>query len=81
VKKARTAEDMRRKGSFLRRFYGRNKLGPLKDRHGEPTRYAKAAHAWGELIPKTKADVKRLARKGLKLLEQYRKKRKTSRTP
>ena len=37
VKKAESAEELRRKGSFLRRFYGRKKISPLKDRRGEPT--------------------------------------------
>jgi hypothetical protein len=44
----KSVEDMRRKGSFLRRFYGRKKINPLEDRHGQPMRYAKAAQAWGE---------------------------------
>lgn len=70
VKKVRTAEDERRKGSFLRRFYGRSTISPLTDKKGEPTRYAKAAAAWGEKVPKTQADVDRLARKGTKLLDQ-----------
>lgn len=70
VKRAKSREDMRRKGSFLRRFYGRKKTSPLTNKKGEPTRYAKAAHAWGEPVPKNQADVKRLARKGSTLLER-----------
>lgn len=66
----KTPEEARRKGSFLKRFYGRKQPSPLTDEHGEPTRYAKAAHAWGEKVPKTDADVQRLARKGDRLLEQ-----------
>ncbi|HET6675499.1 MAG TPA: DUF6321 domain-containing protein [Nitrospiraceae bacterium] len=73
VKKVTSPEDMRRKGSFLRRFYGRKKIGPLRDSHGEPTRYAKAAHAWGEPVPKNRTDVKRLAMKGERLLNRHRK--------
>ena len=73
VKKVKSAEDMRRKGSFLRRFYGRNTISPLLDRHGQPTRFAKAAHAWGEPVPKNRTDVKRLAMKGAQLLKRYRK--------
>jgi len=76
VKKAESVDEMRRKGSFLRRFYGRRKISPLQDRNGEPTRYAKAAHAWGEPVPKDRADVKQLARKGELLLERYRKRQK-----
>jgi len=40
--KPRTAEDFRRKGSFLVRFYT-NPAGPLVNEKGEPTRLAKAA--------------------------------------
>ena len=72
VKRVRGPEDMKRKGSFLRRHYGKKTTSPLRDDHGEPTRYAKQAHAWGEPVPKTQADVKKLARKGEQLLERYR---------
>jgi hypothetical protein len=65
-----TPEEMKRKGSFLRRHYA-NLRGPLQDENGEPTRLALQAQAWGERAPKTKADVKKLADKGLKLLERY----------
>jgi len=75
VKKVKSVEDMRRKGSFLRRFYGRKKISALQDSHGKPTRYAKAAHAWGEPVPKTKNAVKRLALKGTQLLRRYWKQR------
>lgn len=71
VKTARNATEWRRKGSFLRRFYGRKKLSPLVDAHGEPTRFAKAAHAWGEPVPRTAAAARRLAKKGERLLERY----------
>lgn len=70
--KADTPEKMRRKGSFLRRHYA-NLRGPLKDSEGEPTRLALQAQAWGEKAPKTKADAKKLAQKGERLLERYRK--------
>jgi Domain of unknown function (DUF6321) len=63
-----SAEDMRRKGSFLRRHYGLKNPFKLVDEHGNPTRYALQAQAWGERLPKTSADVKRLAEKGSKLL-------------
>ena len=37
--------EMRRKGSWATRFYGRKKLPPLVDKHGRPTRHALSAHA------------------------------------
>ena len=76
VKTIKSTEDLRRKGSFLRRFYGRKKISPLQDRQGRPTRFAKAAHAWGEPVPKDHAAVKRLAKKGERLLAQYRREQK-----
>ena len=69
---ADTPEKMRRKGSFLARFYGRDELPPLTKPNGEPTRYALAAHAWGEPVPTTTAAVRKLAAKGRRLLERYR---------
>ncbi len=63
-------EDMKRKGSFLRRHFA-NPRGPLVDAKGRPTRLALSAHAWGERVPKSDADVERLARKGTRLLEKY----------
>lgn len=62
-----TTEEMRRKGSFLRRHYA-NPRGPLQDTQGNPTRLALQAQAWGERAPRTDADVQRLANKGTKLL-------------
>lgn len=67
---ADTPEKMRRKGSFLRRHFA-NPAGPMTDGDGEPTRLALSAHAWGEPVPKTMADAKKLAAKGTKLLGQY----------
>ena len=67
-----TATDMRRKGSWAVRFYGRAKLPPLVDRNGEPTRHALSAHAWGEPVPKTAAAARRIAAKGERLLARYR---------
>jgi Domain of unknown function (DUF6321) len=69
---ADTPEKMRRKGSFLRRHYATLR-GPLLDEHGEPTRLALQAQAWGEPAPKTEAAAKKLADKGSVLLERYRK--------
>jgi hypothetical protein len=65
-----TPDEMRRKGSFLRRHFA-NPRGPMKDEEGEPTRLALSARAWGEPVPKTMADAKKLAAKGSRLLEKY----------
>ena len=65
-------DEMRRKGSFLRRHFA-NLRGPLKDDDGQPTRLALSAHAWGEPVPKTPAAAARLAQKGTRLLERYQK--------
>jgi uncharacterized protein DUF6321 len=65
-----TPDEMRRKGSFLRHHFA-NPRGPMKDEEGEPTRLALSAHAWGEPVPKTMADAKKLAAKGARLLEKY----------
>ena len=67
-----TPSDMRRKGSWAVRFYGRTKLPPLVDAKGKPTRHALSAHAWGEPVPKTVAAARRIAAKGERLLERYR---------
>jgi hypothetical protein len=69
--RADTPEKMRRKGSYLRRFFGRAKLPPLKNTEGKPTRFALSAHAWGEPIPGTEAAARRLAQKGERLLARY----------
>lgn len=62
--------DLRRKGSFLTRFYT-NPKGPLVDEKGRPTRLALAARAWGEPVPKTAQSAARLAAKGRTLLKKY----------
>ena len=67
-----TPQEMRRKGSWAVRFYGRAKLPPLVDARGRPTRHALSAHAWGEPVPKTVAAARRIAAKGERLLERYR---------
>jgi hypothetical protein len=38
-----TPQDMRRKGSWAVRFYGRDPLPPLQNTKGEPTRFALCA--------------------------------------
>lgn len=67
---ADTPEKMRRKGSFLRRHYA-GPAKPLTKPNGEPTRHALQARAWGEPLPKTQADVRKLAAKGQRLLDRY----------
>lgn len=76
VRKARgemSPEDMRRKGSWAVRFYGRKgKLPPLRTSEGKPTRFALTAAAWGEPVPRTVAAARRIAAKGRRLLAAYR---------
>lgn len=67
---ADTPEKMLRKGSFLRRHYA-NPPGPVVDDKGQPTRQALEAAAWGEPVPKSEGDEKKLAEKGSELLERY----------
>lgn len=73
-----TPSEMRRKGSWAVRFYGRAKLPPLVDADGRPTRHALSAHAWGEPVPKTVAAARKIAAKGERLLERYRKTKKAA---
>jgi hypothetical protein len=67
---ADTPEKKRRKGSFLRRHFA-SPRGPM-EKDGEPTRLALSAQAWGEPLPHTASDAKRLASKGANLLDRYR---------
>lgn len=70
---AMTPQEMRRKGSWAVRFYGRSgELPALRDKHGRPTRFALTARAWGEPVPKKIAAARRIADKGRRLLERYR---------
>jgi hypothetical protein len=66
---ADTPQKKRRKGSFLTRHFTSPRGPVVKD--GKPTRQALQAAAWGEPVPKTAADEKKLAAKGRKLLEDY----------
>ncbi len=68
---ANTPEKMRRKGSFLTRFFT-NPSGPMKDSKGRPTRLALSARAWGEPVPQNAEDAAALAAKGRRLLERYK---------
>ena len=74
---ANTPEKMRRKGSFLTRFFT-NPSGPMKDEKGRPTRLALSAAAWGEPVPQNRSDAAKLAAKGRRLLERYAKIKKKS---
>jgi HK97 family phage prohead protease len=67
---ADTPEKMRRKGSFLTRFFT-NPSGPMKDDNGKPTRLALSAAAWGEPVPQDRSDAAALAAKGRRMLERY----------
>ena len=66
----RNAEEKKRKGSFLTRHFTTPPGPVVKD--GEPTRQALQAAAWGEPVPKTEADEKKLAAKGRKLLAEVK---------
>lgn len=74
---ANTPEKMRRKGSFLTRFFT-NPSGPMVDEKGRATRLALSAAAWGEPVPKNMQDAAKLAAKGRRLLERYAKTKKKS---
>ncbi len=67
---ADTPEKMRRKGSFLTRFFT-NPSGPMKDEKGRPTRLALSAAAWGEPVPQDMESAAKLAEKGRRLLKRY----------
>ena len=71
-----TTEEMRRKGSWAVRFYGRSgTLPPLQDKHGKPTRFALTAAAWGEPVPRTVAAARKIAAKGKRLLGHAKKRK------
>jgi hypothetical protein len=69
-----TAVEMRRKGSWAVRFYGRSgPLPPLQDKQGKPTRFALTAAAWGEPVPKNAQAARSIATRGRRLLERAKK--------
>ena len=68
---AKTPEQLRRKGSYLRRFFAKSPIPPLKLPNGKPSRFALSAAAWGEPVPTSAAAVRRLAAKGEALLKRY----------
>jgi hypothetical protein len=65
-----SVQDMKRKGSWARRFYGQSPLPPLKKPNGEPTRLALTARAWGEPVPQNEQQARAIAAKGTRLLER-----------
>ncbi len=65
---ADTPEKKKRKGSFLTRHFTTPPGPVVKD--GKPTRQALQAAAWGEPVPQTEADEKKLAAKGRQLLAE-----------
>jgi hypothetical protein len=67
-----TPEEMRRKGAWATRFYGRQgALPPLTKPDGSPTRFALTARAWGEPVPRSVGAARKIAAKGRRLLERY----------
>ncbi len=78
---ADSPEKQQRKGSFLRRHFANENAGPLEDEKGKPTRHALSAAAWGEPVPKSPADVKKLAAKGTELLDQYHESKSNEKAP
>lgn len=75
-----TPSEMRRKGSWAVRFYGRRgRLPPLTDAKGKPTRFALTASAWGEPVPRTIKAARRIAAKGRRLLAAYERTRRKTR--
>lgn len=68
-----TPEEMKRKGSWASRFYGRKGPLPPLMKDGKPTRFALTAAAWGEPVPKTEAAARQIAAKGRRLLEEAKK--------
>jgi Domain of unknown function (DUF6321) len=64
-------QDMRRKGSWASRMYGRQNLPPLVKPNGEPTRMALQARAWGEPVPRSPEAARRIGAKGRRLLTRY----------
>ena len=65
-----TPEEMKRKGSWAVRFYGRSGKFPPLQKQGQPTRFALTAAAWGEPVPKTEEAARRIAEKGRRLLDR-----------
>lgn len=75
-----TPTEMKRKGSWAVRFYGRDGTLPPLEKDGEPTRFALTAAAWGEPVPKTASDARRIAAKGRRLLAKAKKAKESKKT-
>lgn len=75
-KTPKTAEEKRRQGSFLTRFYGRSPLPPFKKPNGKPTRFALANNKWNGSTVKNASQAKALYAKGKRLLESAKKMKK-----
>ena len=63
-----TPDEMRRKGSWAVRFYGRSGRLPPLMKDGKPTRFALTAATWGEPVPKSASAARAIAAKGRRLL-------------
>lgn len=68
--------DKKRWVNWANRFADRDDIPPLKKDNGDPTRFALMFQAWGEPIPNTEADVRKVARKANKRGEQLKKTKK-----
>ena len=58
-----STDDKKRWISWALRFYGRDVYPPLKDDKGRPTRFALTANAWGEPVPSTEEEARKIAAK------------------
>lgn len=58
-----STDDKKRWISWALRFYGRDTYPPLKDDKGRPTRFALTANAWGEPVPSTEEEARKIAEK------------------
>lgn len=63
--------DKKRWISWALRFYS-NPRGPMTDAKGRPTRLALTARAWGEPVPKTRAQAMRIAMKARQRASQLK---------
>jgi hypothetical protein len=70
--------DKKRWVSWALRFYGQSKYPPLTKPNGEPTRFALTAAAWGEPVPKTEADARKIAAKARRRSEELKRKEEKS---
>jgi len=64
--------DKKRWISWARRFYARDSYPPFVDEDGNPTRFALTARAWGEPVPKTAEDARKIAAKAAMRAEKLK---------